>query len=52
MARCEYKYCKYCVKPTFNEYGKFLYGNCKKKRGDVFYKYCYDNELRSYHINY
>lgn len=29
MIRCQQKYCKNCVKPTFGLDGKFIYGACK-----------------------
>jgi len=46
MVACQQKYCKYCVKPKFDNNGKFKFGWCKFSRNVLFsndYGECHKN---------
>lgn len=65
MIACQQKYCANCIKPVFDEYGKFNFGQCKDSAHLVLFSdaddtkanrvqplYCYAYKPRKRKINY
>lgn len=63
MIGCKQKYCKNCIKPVFDEHGRFQFGHCKVSKTlvldcndtrdyDAQPLYCYRYEKRKRKIKY